>query len=229
MTLLHQAKKDGIYWEERKIIATGIGSPNPDAAPAAQHAGALRAARLLALRNAIELVKGIFINSSSTVENFMSTSGVVTTQVSGFVKGFQQSGRERYMSDGSVEVTMEIQLDGSGGITEMLLGSSLNNSPNTIAVSNEMNTDKIVFSGLIIDCKGLNVKPALSPRLLDENGKEIYGSANVQKEWAVKYGIVGYAKTIENAAKIDRVGQHPGTIKALKSSEKKQHRCHSFK
>jgi hypothetical protein len=61
------------------------------------------------------------------------------------------------------------------------------------------------------------VKPALAPKIIDESGKEVYGSAYVSREWAIKYGIVGYAKEVKAAAKLDRVGSTPGQIKALKA------------
>ena len=45
----------------------------------------------------------------------------------------------------------------------------------------------------------------------------MYGSAYVSREWAIKYGIVGYSKDVKAAAKLDRVGKTPGQIKALKA------------
>jgi hypothetical protein len=215
-----QAKSDGVNWETRTISAVGIGAPNLNAPQAAQRPGALRAAQMVALRNALEIAKGIFLNSTSTIEEYISTSDVITTQVNGFIKGFQQKGRERYMSDGSVELTMEIPLDGIGGMTEMLLGSTLSDQPPVSADAGKKGKSEKIFSGLIINCMGLNLKPALSPKVLDEDGKEIYGSADVSKEWAVKYGIVGYARSVEGAAKLERVGKTPGEIKALKASGK---------
>ena len=172
-----------IDWTARIIYSRGIGAPNMDVTEAARRPGAIRAAQQVALRNALETLKGIFLNSSTTVENFMMKSDVITSHVSGFVRGFEQKGKEKYMSDGSVEVKKQT-----------------------------------VFTGLIIDCKGLGIKPALSPRLLDESGKEVYGSAYVSREWAVKYGIAGYAREVKDAAKLDRVGKIPGQIKAIKAS-----------
>jgi len=214
-----QTKGDGVNWETRTITAVGIGAPNLNAPQAAQRPGALRAAQMVALRNALEIAKGIFLNSTSTVEDYISTSDVITTEVNGYIKGYQQKGRERYMSDGSVELTMEIPLDGIGGMTEMLLGSTLSDQPAATEKGKPGKNDK-VFSGLIINCQGLNLKPALSPKVLDEDGREIYGSALVSKEWAVKYGIVGYARSVQDAAKLERVGKTPGEIKALKASGK---------
>lgn len=207
-----------VNWETRTIISRGIGAPNPDLPEASQRPGAIRAAQMIALRNALETVKGIFLNSSTTVQNFMTTNDVVTARVSGFLKKFEQKGRERYMSDGSVEITMEIPLDGIGGINEVLLANTVSENPSVTKFEGKKAKKETVFTGLIIDCRGFKVKPALSPKVLDEDGKEIYGSAYVSKEWAVKYGIVGYAKTVDGAAKLDRVGKKPGKVKAIKAS-----------
>jgi hypothetical protein len=209
--------KGGVDWESRTIVATGIGAPNPELPEAAQRPGALRAAQQIALRNALETVKGIYLTSSTTVRNFMTENDVVNSSVSGLVKGFEQQGREKYMSDGSVEITMKIPLDGIGGLGDKLLGTSVGDKPSVTAFEGTAAPKATVFTGLIVDCKGLKIKPALSPRLVDEDGKEIYGSAYVSREWAIKYGMVGYAKEVAAAAKLDRVGKSAGKIKGMKA------------
>ena len=208
----------GVDWANRTIVAKGIGAPNPDLPEAAQRPGAIRAAQMIALRNALETVKGIYLNSSTTVQNFMTTNDVVTSQINGYLKGFEQKGREKYMSDGSVEVTMEIPIDGVGSIGDMLLGGSIGDAPAKTKFEGKAAKKEVLFSGLIINAQGLKIKPSLSPKILDPEGLEIYGSAYVTKEWAVKYGIVGYSKSVGAAAKLERVGDKPGTIKAIKAS-----------
>jgi hypothetical protein len=208
-----------IDWTTRIIYSNGIGAPNPDMPEAAQRPGAIRAAQQIALRNALETIKGIFLNSSTTVEDFMVKNDVIQTKVSGFIRGFEQKGKERYMSDGSVEVTMMIPLDGIGGISDQLLGTSIGEKPSVTSFEGAPQGKKaIVFTGLIIDCTGLHIKPALAPKIIDEGGREVYGSAYVSREWAIKYGIVGYSKEVKAAAKlVDRVGKTPGRIKAVKA------------
>lgn len=207
-----------IDWSERFIIATGIGAPNPDLAEAAQRPAAIRAAQQIALRNALETIKGIFINSSTTVKNFMVENDVVSSSVSGFVKGFEQQGNTKYMSDGSVEVSMKVPLDGVGAIGDILLGKSIADQPAITKFEGTKAKQEQIFTGLIIDCKGLSVKPAISPRVLDESGREVYGSAYVSREWAIKYGVVGYSKAVDAAAKLaDRIGKNPGQVKGQKA------------
>ncbi len=210
--------KGSIDWSERSIIATGIGAPNPDLPEAAQRPAAMRAAQQIALRNALETIKGIFINSSTTVQNFMVTNDVVSSSVSGYVKGFEQDGRTKYMSDGSVEISMKVPLDGVGGLGDMLLGSSISDQPAISKFEGNKAKKEQIFTGLIVNCKGLAIKPALSPRILDESGREVYGSAYVSRDWAIKYGVVGYSKEVEAAAKLaDRIGNNPGQIKGMKA------------
>ncbi len=207
-----------IDWSSRIILSRGIGAPNMEVPEAARRPGAIRAAQQIALRNALETIKGILLSSSTTVENFMLKNDVVTSHITGFLRGFEQKGKEKYMSDGSVEVTMAIPLDGIGGVDDQLFGTSVAEKPVNTAWEGPKAKTQTVFTGLIIDCKGLNLKPALSPRILDESGKEVYGSAYVAREWAIKYGIAGYSREISDAAKLDRVGKTPGSIKAVKAS-----------
>ena len=58
----------------------------------------------------------------------------------------------------------------------------------------------------------------MAPKILDENGKEIYGSAMVDREYAVQQGMVGYAKDLSAAQANSRVTDKPITVKALKTS-----------
>jgi hypothetical protein len=73
------------------------------------------------------------------------------------------------------------------------------------------------YSGLIIDARGTGVLPAMSPKVLDPEGREIYGSAYVTREFAVQQGIAGYAKDVEAAKQNDRVKGNPLVIKAVEA------------
>src|SRR5512139_2950167 len=77
-----------VDWTTGVVTAVGIGAPPANAAnPAQARAMAERAAQVVAYRNLLEAVKGVRVDSTTTVENFMVTSDVIRTQVSGFVQG----------------------------------------------------------------------------------------------------------------------------------------------
>jgi hypothetical protein len=73
-----------------------------------------------------------------------------------------------------------------------------------------------VVTGLIIDAQNLPFTPSAAPKIVDEDGREIYGSAYVDKEWVEKQGIVGYAKSLPEAKTNSRVSGNPFTVKAIR-------------
>ena len=77
-----------VNWTRNVIRATGSGAPNPSAANiAVARLGAERAAKVDALRNLLETVKGVRIDSETTVVNAMTQSDVIRSQVQGLVQG----------------------------------------------------------------------------------------------------------------------------------------------
>ena len=75
-----------------------------------------------------------------------------------------------------------------------------------------------VYTGLIFDAQHLSFIPSASPKIIDEDGREVYGSAYVGKEWVERQGIVGYAKSLNEAKANQRVAENPLVIKATKVS-----------
>src|SRR3990170_2052533 len=77
-----------INWTTGEVYASGIGAPPARPLNTAQaRAMAERAAFVVALRNLLETVKGVRVDSETVVENFMTKSDVIRTKVDGVVKG----------------------------------------------------------------------------------------------------------------------------------------------
>jgi hypothetical protein len=207
-----------IDWSEQVIRATGSGAPNPDAPNiAAARLGAERAAKADALRNILETIKGVRIDSETLVVNAMTQNDVIRTRVQGIVRG-ARTVNTRYLSDGAVEVTVEIQMASTTAPSNTLTATVL--PPQTLGTQSQ-NIPKAgnpVYTGVIFDARGLGIRPAMSPKVLDEDGREVYGSAFVSAEWATKFGIVGYAKDLEASKKNDRVAANPLVVKGAKAS-----------
>ena len=196
-----------VNWSKHVIRATGSGAPNPSAPNVAvARLGAERAAKADALRNLLETVKGVRIDSETTVVNAMTQSDVIHSRVQGFIRGARVVDK-RYFSDGAVEVDIEMPLTGE-------FANSLLPATGGLSVPSMGNP---VYTGLIIDTKGLELRPAMSPKVLDEDGREIYGSAYVSREFAIQQGIVGYARDIEAARQNERVADNPIIVKGIKT------------
>lgn len=55
----------------------------------------------------------------------------------------------------------------------------------------------------------------MSPKIRRFNGDEVWGTVKVDLEFVADKGIVGYAKSLEEAKKSDRCGSNPMIIKAV--------------
>mgnify|MGYP006354250159 FL=1 len=62
------------------------------------------------------------------------------------------------------------------------------------------------------------IKPAMAPKVLNEDGKEVYGSAWINRDWAVREGMAGYLKDPMQAQQNPRVTDKPLLVKAIKAS-----------
>ena len=201
-----------VDWTTNVVTAVGVGAPPAQPSNAVQaRAAAERAALEVAYRNLLEAVKSGRVDSTTTVETFMVTSDIIKTEVSGFIQGATIMDK-KYMVDGSVEVTVGVKL--TGALADMLLpkGATPPSAGAASAVPGQIHT------GLIVDARGLGIRPAMAPKILNEDGKEVYGSAWVSRNWAVREGMVGYLKDPAAARTNPRVADKPLMVKALKVS-----------
>jgi hypothetical protein len=235
-----------VDWSNQMIRATGIGAANPNLPLAAQRSGAIRSAKLDAYRNLLEIVKGVNLTSETTVENAMLLSDIIKTRVDGVLRGARMVGEPRYMSTGDVEVEVEVPLTGvisdavlpqdfgggsflTGGVQlcptcgqpwpagkPVPAGATLIQSGGQTSGA-PMTTGGTV-TGLIVDASGLGLRPAMAPKVLDEQGNEIYGSKFVSREYAVDIGMVGYDKNLDKAKQNERVADTPLVVKAVKTT-----------
>jgi hypothetical protein len=205
-----------VDWTTGVITSVGIGAPPAQPANAAQaRAMAERAAQVVAYRNLLEAVKGVRVDSTTTVENFMVTSDVIRTEVSGIIQGAMVMDK-KYMSDGSVEVTVGMKL--SGALAEALIPKGQAPQVPALAPGATPSAAGQLYTGLIVDARGLGVRPAMAPKILNEDGKEVYGSAWINRDYAVREGMVGYMKDPAAAQSNPRVSDKPLLIKAQKVS-----------
>jgi len=207
-----------INYEDGYVEAVGIGAPperymgKPNGRPMA-----LRAAQVDAYRNLLEIVQGVRIDANTVVRDFMTESDVIRASVEGIVKGFKVMNKE-YLSDGTVEVTVRMNL--SGKLSQAIMPRIFDRQPESApptpppAVSAPAGD---IFTGLVIDARGLAARPAMSPKVVDENGSEVYGSMNVDRQYAIQQGMTGYARDLTAAQSNPRVTNNPVSVKGVKA------------
>jgi hypothetical protein len=213
-----------VNWSAGYIEAVGIGAPaDKSIGKANARPMALRAAKVDALRNLLEITKGVQVDSATSVKDFTVESDVINTQVSGLVKGAVVVDQQ-YMSDGTVEVRLRMPLYGNLAMIIMPLAIAkppappAPSAPAAPAPAVTASAAPIAYTGMVVDARGIQARPAMSPRVFDEDGKEVYGSSNVDREYAVQQGMSGYARDLTAAQSNQRVTANPVTVKALRTN-----------
>jgi hypothetical protein len=211
-----------VNWSAGYIEAVGISAP-PDRTNSKINARpmVLRAAKVDAHRNLLEITKGVQVDSRTVVKDFTVESDVVNTQVEGLIKGAQVVDQQ-YMPDGAVEVRLRMPL--YGNLSQIMIPLSIEKrksvqppAPAALAPAGTAPPTSVAYTGLVVDARGIGAHPAMSPHIYDEDGKEVYGSANVDREYVAQQGMSGYARDLTAAQSNQRVTANPLMAKALKT------------
>jgi hypothetical protein len=204
-----------VDWTTGIATADGIGIPpkNP-ASPLQAKEMARKAAWSVALRNLLEVVKGIHVSSTTTVSNYVTTNDEVRTKVEGFVKGARLV-NEQEMPDGSYKTTVEMKLGGE--FTNIITPKVIPKSSPLGTYQKSLASPPKSYTGLVVDARGLAARPALTPRLLTEQGEEAYSVAYVDQQATAKDGIVLYVPDSASAQSNPRVTATPLIVKASRA------------
>lgn len=201
--VLEKLQHGEVNWTKKVILATGSGAPDlkqPNVA--AVRLNAERAAQLAAYRNVLETLKGVKVTAGVLGDRALGDVAI-RTQVEGFIKGCKTVDT-RYYSDGGVDVVIRCPLD--GGLSAVLAPSK------DRKVVKDAGEKK--YTGLIVDATGLKVAPAISPRLLDEAGAELYAKEMIDPTMFRQAGVALYTRTVDAAKRDARVGANPLVLKA---------------
>jgi hypothetical protein len=209
----------GVDWQRKVVKCTGSAAANlRDAAgnPAVARIGAEKAAKLDALRNCMEALKGVQLQSGQTVGGALQSDAALSGRVEGLVRGFRIVGAPRYFSDGGVEMDVEVPLEGA--LSDALLPRP---AAEPKAEPKPAKAEAVAPAGtsLVVDARGKKVVPALAPRILDEGGKVVYGPAALGTSGRKAGGAAAYAPDLEaaKASMKDRVGDKPVVVKAVRA------------
>jgi hypothetical protein len=222
-------KQNGhINWTTGVVQAKGVGTPlkksSGDASVSSMKI--LSDSKNNARHNMLKIIQNVRIDSIKKARNYATINDSVAKQLEEIIyKARENETMRKYMSDGTVEVYLQLSL--YGGFAQLFLPEEIKQieSIKQIAVRGKTSSsqpsktsDLKNYTGLVVDTTGISVNPAMALRLLDEDGKEVYGSAFASREFAVQKGMSGYLKDINAAKKNSRVGNHPLSVKGLRTT-----------
>ena len=181
----------------------------------------IKYAKINAIQNLLETAKKIRIDSKTTVGSFSVKNNAIMSKIQEMINA-AQTVEQKYLSDESVEITVHMSL--YNGFAQLFLPLDIKQIESIKQITPMQNNSekaqpdfkkKTTFTGLIINAKNVDIKPAIVITISDENGNEICGPVFTSREFAVQYGMYGYAESLDSALNDSRIGDNPLIIKGL--------------
>lgn len=147
--------KGTIRWNEGYVDAVGYGTANPSGQKGKDRLNARRAAEVTAQRALLETIKGVRIDSMTTVENSMLKEDFIKTRVEGIVKGAQTTEEKLEWEGDSPVYMVKMRVCLNGGMTECM-GASLVNALNLEKREESPNVPKTI----LINTTPIKAEPA---------------------------------------------------------------------
>ncbi len=240
LTPLTYAEEGEINWVDGYVSAIGSGAAAVKGNMAQSRPLARRAAIADAYRNLLETIKGVKVDSSTTVENFMVSQDIIKTQVEGVVKNTKVH-KETFepQPDGSLLATVEVRLcisvcSGRRSLVEALNidqrkepafvpQKQLQEVP-VAEVPKPPKEYKIVYdpsqpvTGIVFSLEGRVFDRVLLPVVVAEELGDslvtVYSAKRVNPAVIRTYGTVRYADSVEQARSNQRLGNNAMIIPA---------------
>lgn len=217
-----------INWTRGVVTASGSAS-SPDAKGLTGPDAPYEQARLRAVRNLRSTLKHLRLSHRNCIVDLLPTQTYIQDQLEAMTSAADILNTE-HSSDGDVEVTLGFSF--YGGFSQLILPSEIRQVEsikplNGVEVHNGATGQPPgvgyswraippdVYTGLIVDARGIGAIPSMVPVLVDENGSEVYGPAYVSREFAVQHGMCRYLRGTDNADDLPRVAPNPLLVKGL--------------
>lgn len=224
--LIEIRENGAIDWTAGVVEARGTGIPPTytyDRKPLISRQNILAQATTKAQHNLLETIVNLRINAESRVIDVVEAYPSVMAQLRGMVqKAPELENLRQYQYDGTVEVWSRMEL--SGGFSQLILPPEIRHiepikqilTPGNDRLRQSRPRSSQIFSGMVVDARGMQAVPVLAPRILDENLEEVFGPAYVSREFAVQHGVARYTTDIGKAKFNQRIFDNPLIVKALK-------------
>ncbi len=75
------------------------------------------------------------------------------------------------------------------------------------------------YTGLVVDCRGLNLRRSMAPKIRRADGSEVWGTVQVDPDFVIQHGIVVYVDSrqpdlLGSPEIVERIGNNPLVIRA---------------
>ncbi len=192
------------------VEAEGFGEPGQSVG------NGRRSAIMDAYRYLAEQIDDLHISSSTTVRQSRTVNDEINSNIDSIIHGAKVISVTKN-PDGSFQAKVRLAAYGDGksiAAAVLPIKHEIKNFPKPkYTITESSSTENVHCTGLIIDCRGLNLTTAVAPSIRSSDGVEIYSYSNLKYEQATKQGVALYSHNMNNNEA--RVGNSPLIVKAV--------------
>jgi hypothetical protein len=216
------AAKTLVNWEDGYIEAVGMATVDMGRMKNLVQAElmAQEGACTMAYAKLSEMLNGVAVTAHTTVVTMLTEDQYARSATQGIIKGARRI-EERVDRSGDAPkgiCRIGIVMRGAKGLQVPAYEYAVRNKiegkipvfkPAEVPTAPVQN-----YTGIVIDARGYNLKPAMIPQIYTEDGKLLYGASVVDGQAARQNGLAGYASNMDCPCASKRVGNNPLVIKA---------------
>jgi len=183
--LAAEGVKGEVDWVNGFIIGYGFGTVEASNNIAQAKALSIRAAKMDALRNILETIKGVNIDSRTLVRDFMVKKDIIVTRVDGVIRGARMVNKHVEWIEGLPIATVEMRLCFSAHASECLPGRSLLSALDLTEYKDSKDIPKQTFTGPV-------EPPKSEPPAKKEPGEFVYSFDSSKPVSGIVLSLQGY-------------------------------------
>lgn len=235
--LIQNFKTGRINWTTGVVIAWGDGYASKEITDMRlARELAKKAAILDARRNLIEIIKSVRLDSKVSIEDIAKNWDMAEDNIKKTT--YDSKVRTDFFADNLAKATVELKIYGkladfvypfspakekTESNKTMLSffrekseeASERQKEEEFLLKKTKTTKEGNLYSGVIIDARNLEAKPALFPKIFNEREELIYNYTKVEYPYAMEQGMVRYERDLRSAQRDTRVKPRPLVIRAI--------------
>lgn len=178
--------------------------------------------------NLLKTLYKIRIDSNTLVEEIIRSSVDMRDEILSMVENVPVA-QKKSLGGGTIEVILD--MDMFSAFSQLILPEEITQIATIKHVASEnrrfseesgsgseLPMKHLENTGLVVMATGLNVIPSMAPKIVDENGEQVYGSTFASRDSAVQYGMATYVRNFSEHLNTQRVGENPLVVRGVRTS-----------
>jgi hypothetical protein len=205
-----------INWGEGYVIAEGLAAMQKGDTPEQVELLSERAALIDAEANILEIIYNIRVDSENIVREAVNKNKEIFFKIEGMIQGAEVI--EEFKEDNIYKVKIKVPITGVKGLgiacyqlagKEAPLPSEIPEAKPAEAEETKVPepavSDELTgVAGVIIDARETDFEACLYPKIITEQGMEVYSVEHVSKDSLIEKGMASYAVVIEKGSQLYR-------------------------